>query len=116
MSAADLIREARLQAGLTQQQLAARLGVSQAAVAQLEGARANPTIATLERALRATDHRLELRLLAVEPSVDISLLREALRMTPAERIATSERLTRDAEQIRTGAARSRAKRARRARS
>jgi len=47
---ADIIRRARQDAGLTQQQLAARLGISQAAVAQLEGATSNPTIATVERA------------------------------------------------------------------
>lgn len=107
MSGAEIIRRARHDAGLTQQQLAVRLGISQAAVAQLERASANPTIGTLERALRATDHRLELRAVRAEPTVDLSLLREALRMTPAERIAAAVRLTRAAEKLAGAAARAR---------
>ena len=110
MEAATLLKEARLNAGLTQKQLATRLGISQAAVAQLEGSSANPTIATLERALRATNHELELRLRERKPSVDLTLLREALRMTPAERIATGDRLLRDAEHIAGAGARTRRKR------
>ena len=101
---AEIIRTARRDAGLTQQQLARRLGISQAAVAQLERASANPTIATVERALRAMNHRLELRAVPADHGVDITLLREALRLTPAERIAAAARLTRDAEKL-AGAAR-----------
>ena len=96
---AEIIRTARRDAGLTQQQLARRLGISQAAVAQLERATANPTLATVERALRATNHRLELRAVRSEPEVDVTLLRESLRLTPAERIAAAARLTRDAEKL-----------------
>ena len=107
MIPAELIRIARRESGLTQQQLAARLGVTQAAVAQLESARANPTIATLERALDAADHRLELRVVPAVRQVDESLLREALRLTPAQRIAAAERLVRDADAIAASAARSR---------
>jgi transcriptional regulator with XRE-family HTH domain len=106
-----LIRQARLGAGLTQQQLAARLRVSQAAVAQLESPRANPTFATLERALRAAGQRLELRLLPVDEEIDPSLLREALRLTPAERIAAAERLAHDADEIAAATARARATKA-----
>ena len=111
MDVPELIRQARLESGLTQRQLASRLGVTQAAVAQLESARTNPTIATLERALDATDHRLELRIVPAAREVDESLLREALRLTPAERIAAAERLLRDAEAIAASAAASRRKRA-----
>jgi transcriptional regulator with XRE-family HTH domain len=96
---AEIIRTARREAGLTQRQLAQRLGISQAAVAQLERPTANPTIATVERALRATNHRLELSAVRAKPSVDISLLQEALHWTPAERIAAAARLTDDAEKL-----------------
>ena len=99
MTVAQLVKEARREAGLTQGQLARRLGVTQGAVAQLESPRANPTLSTLERALGATDHRLELRLVPVERDVDVTLLSEALKLSPAERIAAAERLTRDAESI-----------------
>jgi transcriptional regulator with XRE-family HTH domain len=108
MTSAEVIRRARQDAQLTQQQLAQRLGVTQAAVAQLERPAANPTIATVERALRAMGHRLELRAVRAEPTVDVSLLRAALRMTPAERIAAAVQLTRDAEKLAAAAARTRA--------
>lgn len=111
MSAAEVIREARRNAGLTQKQLATRLGVSQGAVAQLEARGANPTVATLERALRAADYRLELRVVPAEPTVDLTLLREALALTPADRLAAADRLRRDAEAIAASGARSRRKRA-----
>src|SRR5215211_1704130 len=114
-SAAELIRSARRKSGLTQRQLAARLGITQAAVAQLERAGANPTIATLERTLRAAGHRLDLRALRPEPAVDETLLREALKMTPAERIAAAAQLTRDAERFAATAARTRAQRTARGR-
>ena len=107
MTVAELIRGARRDAGLTQQQLASRLGVTQAAVAQLESGRANPTIATLERALRAAGRQLELRAAPAPSQIDTTLLREALRMSPAERIAAAVRLTADAERIAAAAARSR---------
>jgi transcriptional regulator with XRE-family HTH domain len=110
MRAPSLIRTARLGSGLTQQQLAARLGITQGAVAQLESAHANPTLATLERALRATGHRLDLRLLPAEGGIDVTLLREALRLTPAERIAAAEQLQRDAEALAASAERGRRKR------
>ena len=112
MNVGLLIKQARREAGLTQKQLAARMSVTQAAVAQIESASANPTWATLQRALDATDHRLDLRLLPVERQVDASLLREALRMTPFERIAAAHRLTLESEKIAAAAERSRRKRRR----
>jgi transcriptional regulator with XRE-family HTH domain len=109
MEAATLIRRARTEAGLTQGQLARRLGVTQAALARLEKSGANPTIATLDRVLRATGRRLDLRLARPPRSVDPTLLREALAMTPAARIAAAERLLADAESIAAAGARGRAR-------
>lgn len=87
-SPATLIREARLNAGLTQAELARRLDVSQAAVAKLEQPQANPTVRTLERVLRATGRSLSLR--ARPMGVDESLVREQLKLTPAQRLAQLE--------------------------
>ena len=87
MSASTLLRTARRRADLTQAQLGERAGLSQAEVARLERAGANPTAATLERLLRATGHRLELRRL---DAVDETQLRERLDLTPAERLAAFE--------------------------
>jgi transcriptional regulator with XRE-family HTH domain len=70
-----LIREARSAAQLTQAELARRLGTSQPAIVKLERPGANPTVRTLDRVLRATGHRLELRAPTWSPGVDESLVR-----------------------------------------
>jgi transcriptional regulator with XRE-family HTH domain len=86
-----LLKNARRQAGLTQAELAQRLGVSQAAVAKLERPGANPAIATLDDALRATGHRLMLDAPRWRPGVDESLIRQQLAISPAERIRQLDR-------------------------
>jgi transcriptional regulator with XRE-family HTH domain len=81
-----LLKNARREAGITQAELARRLGVSQAAVAKLERPGANPAIATLDDALRATGHRLTLDAPKWRSGVDESLIRQQLALPPAERI------------------------------
>ncbi len=88
--AATLLRDARRRAGLTQQQLALRLGVSQAAVAKLERADANPTLRTLTEALRATGHSLVLSAIPQTGGVDESLIRQHLELSPSERLHNLE--------------------------
>jgi transcriptional regulator with XRE-family HTH domain len=105
--AATMIREARALAGLTQAQLAARLGVSQSAIAKLQGDGSNPTVETLDRTLRATGHRLQMIAPAWSDGVDESLLRQALTRTPAERIKSAERMHKDMRRLQAAAARSR---------
>lgn len=103
-----LIRDARRAAGLTQAELAARLGVSQSAIAKLEREGSNPTVETLDRVLRPTGHRLQLIAPAWSTGVDISLIRQALeRRTPAERIKSVENMHKDMRRLRRAAARSR---------
>lgn len=87
MTPSTLVREARLSAGLTQAELAQRLGTTQPVVARLERADANPTFETIASAISATGHRFELRAIPVPPSaVDESLIRAQLALTPADRI------------------------------
>lgn len=50
--------EARARAGLTQAQLAERMGTRQAAIARLESGRIQPSLKTLRRYARATGTRL----------------------------------------------------------
>ena len=88
---ASLLKDARRQAGLTQVELARRLGVSQAAVAKLERPGANPTVETLDYALWETGHRLTLTAPARRPGVDESLIRQQLELSPAERIRQLDR-------------------------
>ncbi len=102
-----LIRDARRAAGLTQAELAASLGVSQSAIAKLEREGSNPTVETLDRVLRPTGHRLQLIAPAWSDGVDESLIRQALQRSPAERIKSVERMSRDMRRLQAAAARSR---------
>jgi len=53
MISADLLREARLRAGLTQAELARRSGRTQPAIARWESARVQPSLETLRELIRA---------------------------------------------------------------
>ena len=60
----DEILKARAEAGVTQAELAARMGITQSAVARLETAmrKHSPSIGTLKRYAAALGYRLQLRL------------------------------------------------------
>jgi transcriptional regulator with XRE-family HTH domain len=105
VSAGSLLRAARRDAGLTQAQLAERLGWTQPAVARLERPGANPTVATLDRALRATGRRLTSE--PARPDVDETQIIERLRLTPADRLAVFERSQRNLRWLVAGARRER---------
>ncbi len=55
---------ARTYAGLTQEELAARMGTTQSVIARLEGGRSKPSTTTLEKLAKATGTRLKI---AFEP-------------------------------------------------
>lgn len=61
---ASTLIEARSRAGLTQQELARKMGTTQPAVARLESGRVRPSLRTLERLAAATGSRL---LISFEP-------------------------------------------------
>lgn len=61
------IREARKAAGLTQREMAARMGTSQPAVARLETGGAAATLSTLQRAAAALNLDLSVALVALRP-------------------------------------------------
>jgi transcriptional regulator with XRE-family HTH domain len=86
MSAGSIIRLAREAEGLTQAQLARRLGITQPSIARLEAAGDNVTIATLQRALNVMNRTLKLHSAQMPSSVDESQIREAQRLTPGERL------------------------------
>jgi transcriptional regulator with XRE-family HTH domain len=62
---ASALIDARKRAGLTQNELARKMGTTQPAVARLESGRGRPSMRTLERLAEATGSRLLIRL---EPS------------------------------------------------
>ena len=88
MTPATIVRSARRAAGLTQSELAMRLGTTQSAVARLERPGSNPRIETLDAAVRATGNRLELRSVAANASSDEDQIRARLELSPAERLAS----------------------------
>jgi transcriptional regulator with XRE-family HTH domain len=65
MAAADLLSDARRRAGLSQRALAERTGTSRERVSAYEHGHTSPTVATAERLLAATGHRL-----VAEPRID----------------------------------------------
>ena len=58
--ASAALRQARLAAGLSQREVAARAGIRQPVVAAYEAGRRQPTVPTLRKLLRATGHDLDL--------------------------------------------------------
>ena len=85
MSAQELLRAARAEAGLTQRELAARTGVAQPTIARVEAGAADPRVETLDRLLRACGHTLTAQRRA-GAGVDRSQIRELLRLSPAARV------------------------------
>jgi transcriptional regulator with XRE-family HTH domain len=92
MTPAALVRAARRSAGLTQAQLAERLGTTQPVIARLERPGANPTFETVQRALDVAGFEIELRATqrSAVAEVDESQIAERLRLSPAERLRTFE--------------------------
>jgi DNA-binding XRE family transcriptional regulator/predicted RNase H-like HicB family nuclease len=62
------LRWARHEAGLSQAQLAKKVGVTQQAIAKLEHPKSNPMLDTLERVAAALGAQLEIRLTPGRPS------------------------------------------------
>ena len=96
--ASTLIREARRAAGLTQTQLAERMGTTQSAVARLERGGTNPRVATLDRALRSVGRSLTVDALPPSSQVDEAQIEEQLRLSPAERLEAHRRAHRNLRQ------------------
>lgn len=85
-----LIREARRRAGLSQAELAARVGTSQPAIARYERARSMPDISTLHRIVQACG--LELRLELTERDEQRAAGEDAaLERTVEERVLANTR-------------------------
>lgn len=89
-SAHDLIRTARLEAGLTQARLATAMGTTQSAVARLESPGANPRWRTIVLALGAAGRTPRLELEPRPVGVDEGQIAELVRLSPAERLRTFE--------------------------
>jgi transcriptional regulator with XRE-family HTH domain len=75
----DEVLKARAESGLTQAEVAERVGTTQSAIARLESAapKHSPSIATLQRYARALGYRLEVRLVKQQRQIRRSTARAA---------------------------------------
>lgn len=89
MNGGDLIREARRRAGITQRQLARRLGTSQPVVARWERGRRSPDYDTVSVAVRACGFVLRPELVPLDLQEE-ALLNRWLAMSPRERLEANQ--------------------------
>jgi len=82
----DLLREARLRAGLTQEELGRAVGRTQSAIARWESGRVHPSLETLRELIKACRLELTIGLANYDDSYD-SFINRALDMSPSERVA-----------------------------
>jgi transcriptional regulator with XRE-family HTH domain len=80
-----LIKEARRRAGLTQKELATRLGTSQSVVARWESNTRSPTLETVTRAVRACGFDLTVSLPRYDDQ-DLAQAAQNVRLSPAQRL------------------------------
>ena len=92
MDPSEIVRTARLGVGLTQAQLAERIGTTQSAISRLESGRILPSLATLERVAKACGSALELHL--VDGGATPTEFESDLALTPAGRLDQLVRATR----------------------
>ncbi|HEX5672046.1 MAG TPA: helix-turn-helix transcriptional regulator [Acidimicrobiia bacterium] len=85
MTGASIVREARRRRGISQAELARRLGTTQSAIARLESRRTSPRFETVVAAVRACD--LDLHLSVTEPDYDHRrLIEDAFTLSPGQRL------------------------------
>jgi transcriptional regulator with XRE-family HTH domain len=99
MTSADLLREARLRAGLTQAELGRAARCSQSAIARWESGRVQPSLETLRDLIRACRLELTFGLANYDDSYD-HYINRLLDMTPAERVADAIARELESAQIR----------------
>jgi transcriptional regulator with XRE-family HTH domain len=84
-----LIREARTTAGLTQSELAGRVGTKQSVISRWERGIEEPRIGTLARLLRACGFEVDLAFRRLD-DVDRAQIAQHLAMTPSQRLRSLE--------------------------
>jgi transcriptional regulator with XRE-family HTH domain len=86
VTAGELLRGARRRHGLTQQQLADRARTSQAAISRIERDLVSPSVESLAQILDRMGEELVLTTRKIDYEHNVSVLRENLELSPAERI------------------------------
>lgn len=85
-SPGELIREARLAAGLSQRALATRAGTSQSAIARYESGATAPSWETLQRLTGACGRRLRVDIEVPPNPGDVALAQRQLDLEPLQRL------------------------------
>ena len=85
MISADLLREARLRAGITQAELGRRVGKPQSALGRWERGEVRPNLEMLRDLIRACGFELCIRLANYDDSY-VPYIERMLDLTPAERV------------------------------
>jgi transcriptional regulator with XRE-family HTH domain len=85
MTSADLLREARRRAGLTQAQLGSLVGRTQSAIARWESGRVEPGLETLRELIRACGLELSFAIYNYDDSY-VPFIERNLERTPADRV------------------------------
>lgn len=91
---AELVRDARRRARLSQAQLAAALGTTQSVVSRWERGHDTPRADTLADIFRACGFEADVVLRPRDTGVDRSQIRAALAMKPERRLASSVNVSR----------------------
>ena len=85
MDSGQFLREARLRAGLTQQQVAERASVSQPTVARIERGDVQPTFERLLQLIRVCGFDLEIHVVPLDEDA-WSMVEQGARLSPDERL------------------------------
>ena len=104
-TAAALLREARMRAGLSQRDLAKKAGTAQSVIARIERGQTSPTLETLERLLGAAGVELHASLAVKERDVRSHMLDDVpriLRLTPEQRLEELKNFSRFLYEARRG--------------
>lgn len=86
MSPGQLLREARVRHGVSQERLAKRAGTTQSAVSRIEKDRVSPTVQTLTELLHLLGEDLILSTGKWETGIDVTLNEGNLKLTPEQRV------------------------------
>ena len=87
MTAGEKLHEARTRHGVSQAQLAKRAGTTQSVISRIERGGVSPSVETMRSLLHLLGEDLELSARPRDTGIDRSLIRERLRLSPAERVA-----------------------------
>lgn len=89
MNGRSIVREARRRAGITQEELAARVGTTQSSIARLEAGVTSPALARVDALVRACGFSLTIELDGSIDPQEWARARRNLSLTPDERLTNA---------------------------